>query len=304
MCTRPAATSVAALIILTLCAPATGWAAGAARTTIAGPEGVLTLTSKAPTGQRGHWFVEFQEEISPQAGPSRVDGRSLKGAADVDCGVSRFQVAKLDVFEGPNFTGALLLDVGHRNEWRSPESGTTLDRVLIATCGRTRIQARVQTEGRAAGGVPADPDLSARSAAPPSAPPAPAVIAVVAQTAAPRIGSSIAPSIASSIASSIVPGVAPSPRPVAPSAEGGAFHAQLAAVGSVEAARQTWERLERAAPAILSDRLRRLTAATVNGRQVYRVSAGGLATKAQAEMVCKVLARLSAQCFVRPGDTP
>lgn len=291
MCTRPAATSVAALVSLVLSAPASGWAAGATRATIAGPEGVLTLTSKAATGQHGHWFVEFQEEISPQAGPSRVDGRSLKGAADVDCGVLRFQVAKLDVFEGPNFTGALLLDVGHRNEWRSPESGTTLDRVLIATCGRTKIQARFQTDVRASGAALPDLERPARTAAPPplapSAPPVPAVTpvaAVVAETAAPKI--------------------APSPHPLAPPIKDGAFHAQLAAVGSEEAARQTWTRLEHAAPAVLSDRRRRLTPATVNGREVYRVSAGGFATKAQAETVCKALARLSAQCFVRPGDTP
>jgi cell division septation protein DedD len=90
---------------------------------------------------------------------------------------------------------------------------------------------------------------------------------------------------------------------IVPSADNRAFYAQLASLPSADAARQAWGELKGAAPGILDDRLRRLTTATVHGRRVYRVLAGGFATKAQAETVCKALARLAARCFVRPGES-
>jgi cell division septation protein DedD len=236
---------------------------------------MLTLTSRAPTGQPGRWHVEFQEKIGPAAGAGGVSGLSLRGAAEVDCSASQIKVGKLSVFEGPDFTGALLAQLSERSEWRPPEPGTAMERVLAVACGKTKVGAKVQAKDQA--------EVSAPPPAPPAAapkPPAPAPVAeIVAQTLAP-----------------------PAAPPIAAPTAGGAFYAQLASVSSADAARRMWETLKGAAPGILDDRQQRLTTATVHGRRVWRVQAGGFATKAQAEKVCQALARLSARCFVRPGD--
>jgi cell division septation protein DedD len=253
----PAMASVAAWVALTLCAAAEP----ASRP---GREGLLTVTTRTPSGPRGRWFVEFQEEINALPGSAGIAGGSLRGAAEIDCGAAQFKVAKFSLFAGPNLTGAVLLDMSETSGWRSAKPGTTMDRVLASACAQTKIP----TEGVAA------PPLELKAA----------------DLKAPDLKPSPKPAAASG------------PPALLPSAAGGAFYVQLASVSSADAARQAWVALKGAAPGVLDDRLRRLTTATVHGRRVYRVLAGGFGTKAEAETVCKALARLAARCFVRPSE--
>jgi cell division septation protein DedD len=260
----PAIASVAAGVALALCAAADGAAPAGEPAPSAGREGLLTVMTRTPSGPRGRWFVEFQEEINQLPGSAGIAGGSLRGAAEIDCGAAQFKVAKFSLFAGPKLTGAVLMDVSQISDWRSARPGTTMDRVLAAACGKTKIPvegAQVRAAAALTSGLKA-PDLE-----PPVKPPA-------------------------------APG---SPSP-APTAAGGGFYAQLASVASADAARQAWITLKGAAPGVLDDRLRRLTTATVHGRRVYRVLAGGFGTKAEAQSVCKALARLTARCFVRPSD--
>ena len=308
MRTRPALSPVAALVSVALCAAATSAETGAERAPAAAGEGGLTLTMKTPTGQPGHWAVEFEEKSTPSGAAASGVG-SLSGAAEVDCAASQFKLAKYKVFEGAKFTGAVLLDLSKRVEWRSPEPGTTMDRVLAAACGRTKVPARERTVLVASSGLKPPTPTSTPTSTPapaPSPPPAasgPPARAAAAKTAAPSAPAhapAVAVSAAASVASSVVPSAAPS---VVPAAAGGDFFAQLASLPSEGAARHAWDQLKGAAPpGVLDDGLHRLTMAVVNGRRVYRVMAGGFATKAQAATVCKALAQQSARCFVRRRD--
>jgi hypothetical protein len=289
MRTRSARSFIAALVWLALGASAAR--AAAAPGSIA-HEGLLTLTSRTPTGQGGHWFVAFEEEINKLPGSAGFVGGSLSGAAEVDCAAAQFKVAKLSLFTGPNLTGALLLEVTAKSVWDTAKPGTTMDRVMAAACAKTRGLAKVEAKARAAAAPPPEFGFPAH---PPAKPPA---------ASGPPARAPVAATSAKTVALAIAPPVSPPPAAAsaAASASGPAFYAQLASLGSADAARQAWDQLKVAAPGILDDRRRRLTTATVHGRRVYRVLAGGFGTKAEAETVCKALARLAVRCFVRPGD--
>lgn len=180
MRTRPARSAFAALVSIAVCVAAAPEPCPEpspepmAPTPAAGPGTRLTLTETRPAGGRGRWFVAFQEEPPPAAaGAGKTAARSSRGAADIDCGAAQFRIARFAAFEGPTFTGAVLLDLGQRTEWRSPEAGTTMDRVLAAVCG----QAKTPVRARAAGDGSTAPDpprpAQARSSPPPLAEAAP-----------------------------------------------------------------------------------------------------------------------------------
>ncbi|WP_294395672.1 SPOR domain-containing protein [uncultured Sphingomonas sp.] len=88
------------------------------------------------------------------------------------------------------------------------------------------------------------------------------------------------------------PPVAPAPKPAAPTMARGAWKAQIGAYGSPDAARAGWRTLNARVP-----RLGGLEQRMVPAGRVTRLQAVGLASKADADALCREIRRAGGGCF-------
>ncbi len=92
-----------------------------------------TQSLTAPTHR-----VSFVETMKDPAYAREVEGRSAEGAALIDCRRGAFQLDHLTVFNRPDLSGAPVLSVPSRSDWRSASQEVTLGRVVQRVCGSAR----------------------------------------------------------------------------------------------------------------------------------------------------------------------
>ena len=155
-------------------------------------------------------------------------------------------------------------------------------------------------------------DAAAAAATPPAAPaPAGPAPAVAAAPAAPQ-PLTVTPAVPADAGASetaeppaVTPAAAPAVPLPAPSAASqpviaaGAFLIQLASLTSVDAAEQTWARLQKQHAALLGDMAVNIQKAEIDGKGTYfRVQAGPLPNRATADDMCAQLKAAQQDCIV------
>lgn len=91
---------------------------------------------------------------------------------------------------------------------------------------------------------------------------------------------------------------APAPKPAARTVSGGSYIAQLGAFSSADGARSAWSSISARNPGLKSYDMA-VSVATVGGKKLHRVAAAGLASKADADALCKSVKARGTPCIVR-----
>lgn len=89
---------------------------------------------------------------------------------------------------------------------------------------------------------------------------------------------------------------APPLSPEAPAAS--SISVQLAAVGSEQAARAEWQRLQRLVPRLIGGRVPSVQPTAADGHALWRLRTGGFATPAEASAFCTRLQAERSRCWV------
>jgi hypothetical protein len=138
------------------------------------------------------------------------------------------------------------------------------------------------------------------AAAPASAPSQPVVTQATAPAVLPSTtntvsGAPAAPAIAPSPAIAAVPPASNAPR----SGSGGSYRLQLGAVRSEDAAKQEWQRLQKAEPSVLGKLSLMVERANLGDKGIfYRIQAGPIADAAEAAQDCAALKNRNVGCIL------
>lgn len=267
--------------------------------------GRLSLTWISPLDPSGHGGVKFEEEAENGAYADRINGRSLEGAAQVDCRALTFQLQRFTVHTLPKLQGQAVLAIGERTEWRSADPGTTMARVVRAACGgpsNPKIRRPAPLDPTAVRG--SDPLVGPTTSSPLRRPDE--------LTDGPQGGGQGAPELAVTqhgliravLSAAEVADKTPStPAPKAPETAmvgpSGDYFVQLFALPSGALADHAWRTLRDAQPALLGHVSERVETKVVNGARYYRVLVGGFATQREAHDLCERLSRAGSLCWVR-----
>jgi len=298
--------------------------------------GVLRLVWLVPLDHLGKSEVQFEEDIQDTGYAHEIQGRSLEGAADVDCATRQFRLIRMVIYPLPKRGGEPVLRIGARPDWRMGEANTTMARVVSAACSAIRrpqpagpqpaasplaavavalpAPSLSPPEPQAAATPPAPTPASAEwiatqktlveppptpaAAQPNPVPPAPARPAIPAPKPLPP-ATPPDPAPSKSVAQ---PVSAPAPKPAPGAPSSGPYYVQLAAATSADLAEQAWRGAQITNPAQLSGLHERTEQQRVKGVLFYRVLVGGFADAEAAGHLCKALGRGANACWVRKLD--
>jgi hypothetical protein len=231
--------------------------------------------------------VGFRQEATKIDFVSRTGGRSLRGAAEVDCTTGRVKAQGIALYSGQDLKGDQILAQGPDADFRSPVYGTASALVVAEVCRQGRPSGNAQ--------VASAPPRPLPSPAPPPAPAPPRPAA-----SRPEIVQNTLPPPPAPAAPAPPPAPPPAPVPApAPAPAASTAIAQIGAFSSQEAAQAAWGKLVTTYPAELAGKTVRIEPAVVNGQQVYRTSVEGFASEAAARSTCAELMARSQACFVR-----
>jgi hypothetical protein len=254
--------------------------------------GSLDLTWTTRPDRTGQGRVRFREEAKDADYQRKINGRSLEGAAGIDCASRRFQLDRFAVYRLAGLRGERVLEIGERPEWRAPEPDTTMGRVVLAACGPEAASRRaVQTPGIA----------ETRRAFPSE--PRPEPISEITVTQPHDRVASISEVLDAAGGTRQRPSIEPAAKvaPVIAAGVGqGAFQVQLAALSSPERADEAWRKMAAEKASLLGRLPERVTSVTVKGVIYYRLLVGRFPTLTAAQALCKALGVSRAGCIVRP----
>jgi hypothetical protein len=144
---------------------------------------------------------------------------------------------------------------------------------------------------------------AAAAAASRPTPPSPQPVALTSPVAPSPVAPSPVPALpaapaATSRPASPPPAAAAAPAPAKPPAAAGKAQVQLAAVGTAEAARDEWSRLQKRMPDILGGRTPAVLKYERDGKTLWRLRTGGFASNSEASSFCQKVRAKGGNCSV------
>ncbi|HTI66744.1 MAG TPA: SPOR domain-containing protein [Caulobacteraceae bacterium] len=245
------------------------------------PDNVLVIESDTvATDQPSIHRVGFRQEATRVDFVARTGGRSIRGAAEVDCRTGKVKASSIALYYGSDLRGDQITSQGPDLEWRAPFAGTASALVMSEVC-TTRAPPNV-----AVSAPPPAPRPVAAAAPPspatPSLPPAPARPPTPAAAPAPARPGPPAPAAAPPAA-----------------ADDSAVVAQIGAFSTRALAEGAWAQLMETYPAYVEGKTHRIEPVIVGGVQLFRTSIQGFESEAAARSTCADLMARSQACFVR-----
>jgi hypothetical protein len=262
-----------------------------------GPSAVTAVTSAAPTGDpRGFLANIASEAIDPAIG-KQEDILSWKIPVEIDCDRRAVKLGDMTGFPSRDLKSAPRVVRPADTAWVAPSANAPLGAVLKAMCDRDFK--RPFGGGTKVAAAKAKPE-------PPPGPP-PQVVALKPPTKPQPLSTAAADNAAAPPAEkpALRPALkekpsAPAPAVAAAIAHGSSPYAvQVGASPSQDDAKSLLGRVEKKFASDLAGLKTDVTAATVDGKSVYRALISGFAGAGDANRLCEALKAGGQACFVR-----